>query len=405
MGTLAAQITADGISAPDLSDVIAQLQSSFWQIYGSDAVLDDDSQDGQLLGVFAQAITDLNDLAISTYNAFSPASAQGAGLASIVKINGLTKDVATNSTAIVSIGGTVGTPVNGGIVGDNLGLGTQWQLPAVVVIPDAGTIDVTATCTTEGAVAAAPGSLTKILTPTLGWQTVTNAAAAEPGSPVEDDADLRRRQAQSVANPSQTVLGGIKGSVAGLSGVGRVEVYENDTDAPDGNGIAAHTIAVVVAGGDAMDVATTIALHKTPGGGTAGTVTELVIDSKGVPSTINFYPLTNVAITLVINVHPIAGYVSTTGDAIKAAIAAFLNGLDIGEDSYLNRLWAPANLSGDAATSSSGQTQTVLDVLSKTYNVVSILQARAGAPAAADVAIAFNEAATCAVADITLNLV
>lgn len=405
MATLAAQITPDGISAPDLSDAIAQLQSSYWQIFGSDAVLDDDSQDGQLLAVFAQAITDLNDLAIATYNAFSPATAQGNGLASVVKINGLTKDAATNSTAIVSIGGTAGTTINNGTVGDNLGLGTQWSLPTVVTIPDAGTIDVTATATTEGAVAAAPGSLTKILTPTLGWQSVTNAAAAEPGAPVESDADLRRRQAQSVANPSQTVLGGLKGAVAGLSGVGRVEVYENDTDALDGNGIAAHTIAVVVAGGDATEIASTIALHKTPGGGTAGTVTEQVVDSKGVPNTIRFYPLTNVALTLVINLHPIAGYVSTTGDAIKAAISAFLNGLDIGEDSFLNRLWAPANLSGDAATSSSGQTQTALDALSKTYNVVSILQSRAGPPAAADVVIAFNEAATSAVANITLNIV
>lgn len=405
MGTLAAQITPDGISAPDKADVVAQLQSSFWQIFGSDAVLDDDSQDGQLLGVFAQAITDLNDLAIATYNAFSPSSAQGAGLASVVKINGLTRDVTSNSTAIVSVAGAAGTTINNGLVGDNLGLGTQWALPTVVTIPDAGTIDVTVTATAEGAVAAAPGSLTRILSPTLGWQSVTNADAAEPGNPIEDDADLRRRQAQSVANPSQTVLGGIKGSVAGLSGVGRVEVYENDTDAPDGNGIAAHTIAVVVAGGDATDIATTIALHKTPGGGTAGTVTELVIDSKGVPSTIRFYPLTNVALTLTINLHPLAGYVSTTGDAIKAAIAAFLNGLDIGEDSYLNRLWAPANLSGDAASSSSGQTQTALDGLSKTFNLTGILQSRAGPPAAADVAIAFNEAATCDVANITLNLV
>lgn len=406
MGTLAAQITAAGISAPDYDDALAQLQSGYWQIYGSDAVLDPDSQDGQLLAVFARAITDLNQLAINTYNSFSPASAQGAGLASIVKINGLTKEVASNSTTIVTIVGQVGTTITNGMVGDNAGLNTQWALPSIVNIPNSGTIDVTATCTTAGAVAAGAGTLTKILTPTLGWQSVTNAAAAQAGNPIEQDAALRRRQATSTANPSQTVLAGIKGAIAELPGVGRLEVYENDTDEADANGIAPHTIAAVVAGGDATAIAQAIQVHKTAGGGTAGTVSEQVVDPKGVPNTIRFYPLTNVPLTLIINIHPLNGYVSTTGTAIQQSVAGFINGLDIGEDSYLNRLWSAANLSGDAATSATGQTQAALDALAKTYTVVSILQARAGAPAAADVAIAFNEAATCdATTGINLNTV
>ena len=62
--------------------------------YGSDAVLTPDSQDGQLLAVFAQAIYDNGQALIAIYNSFSPATAQGAGLSSLVKINGLARDVA-----------------------------------------------------------------------------------------------------------------------------------------------------------------------------------------------------------------------------------------------------------------------------------------------------------------------
>ena len=77
MATLAAQISSTGISAPDYADIFAELQSMYWQIYGTDADLDPDSQDGQLLAIFAQAIYDCNMLAVTVYNAFSPATAQG----------------------------------------------------------------------------------------------------------------------------------------------------------------------------------------------------------------------------------------------------------------------------------------------------------------------------------------
>lgn len=405
MGSLAATIDANGISAPDYDDTNQQLRIGYWSIFGSDADLDPDSQDGQLLAIFARAIYDLNQLAIAIYNSRSPATAQGNGLASIVKINGLTKLLPSNSQCIVTIVGQTGSPINGGMIGDNQNLSTTWALPDVITIPDSGSIDVTATCTTAGATPAAPGTLTVIKTPMLGWQSVTNENAASPGNPVEGDAALRRRQSVSTANPSQTVLDGIKGSLAELTGVGRLEIYENDDDVVDANGIPAHAIAVVISGGDAFAIAQTIALKKTPGTGTAGTTTEVVIDPKGIPNTIRFYPLSTVPLTLHVTIKVLSGFVSTTGDAILASLADFINGLDIGEKSYLNRLWVPANLNGDNAAAATGLTQAQMDVLGKTFNVVSILQARDGnPPAAADVGILFNEAATGVVSNFILTL-
>jgi len=405
MGTLAATIDATGISAPDYDDTFQQLCVGYWSIFGSDAVLDADSQDGELLAIFARAIYDLNQMAITTYNAFSPLTAQGNGLASVVKINGLSKLVSSNSQCIVTLVGQTGKSVNDGLVGDNVNLGTVWALPAVVTFPDSGTIDVTATCTTAGATPAGPGTLTVIKTPTLGWQSVTNANAASPGLPIETDAALRQRQSVSTANPSQTVLEGIRGNLASLTGVGRLIVYENDTKITDANGIPANSIAVVISGGDATQIADTIALKKAPGGGTYGTTSIVVIDPQGIPNTINFFPLTTVPLTLNVTIKALTGYVSTTGDAVLASLADFINDLAIGEESYLNRLWVPANLNGDNATDATGLTQAQLDALSKTFNVVSILQSRNGnAPAAADVAILFNEAATGNVANFILTV-
>jgi hypothetical protein len=200
-------------------------------------------------------------------------------------------------------------------------------------------------------------------------------------------------------------LQGIYGALVSLSGVGRLAIYENDTDAADANEIPAHSIAVVISGGDVDSIAQTIATKKTPGGGTYGTTSVVVTDPQGVPNTINFFELTDVPLTINVTIKPLKGYVTTTGTALLAALAQFTNGLDIGETSYLNRLWAPAGLNGDSATTATGQTQAQLDVLAKTFNLVSIEQSRGGAdPAVGDVAIAFNEAATGNVANFTLTL-
>ena len=179
--TTAPTVDATGITAPSYADVLAYLKSQYQTIYGSDVYLEADSQDGQFLAIIASAINDANAVAISVYNAFSPASAQGANLSSVVKINGITRAVASLSTVDLTIVGQVGITITNGVVQDTNNV--KWDLPASVTIPPAGTIVVTATCETPGAIAAVAGSVNQISTPTRGWQTVTNVSAAAPGNP------------------------------------------------------------------------------------------------------------------------------------------------------------------------------------------------------------------------------
>jgi len=367
--TLAATVSAHGITAPDLNNILSSLIASYQGIYGADVYLGPDTQDGQWLGIIADAINDSNQTAIAVYNQFSPATAVGTGLSSVVKINGIARYVPSSSTDVVTIVGQVGTLINNGLIGDNQNLGTQWALPASVTIPESGTIDVTATCTIPGHSTAAPGTLIVILTPTPGWQTVTNSYSATPGAPVEDDAQLRLRQSISTTIPALTVLESIVGNLENLAGVIRVKAYENDTGSTDSNGAPGHVVYFVVEGGDAMAICQTIADTLTPGVLTWGTVTEIVFDANGVPRMISYTPLTLITTSVAITAAALAGYVGSTGTLVKAAVATFLSELAIGEDSYLSRLYSPANLSGDAATSSSGLSQTQLDTLSATYDI------------------------------------
>lgn len=390
ISTLAAQITPTGISAPTYSEIYQSLQASFQEIYGPDSYINPDSQDGQLLAIFAKAVSDCNDTAIKIYNDFSPVSAQGAGLSSLVRLNGITRLNPSNSQVDVDLVGVVGTVIiSGKVAGPD---GNQWSLPASVTIPGAGHILVTATCDVEGAIEAQIGTITQIVTPTLGWQSVSNPTIASAGAPVETDAGLRLRQQQSVAQPSSTVLFGILGAVKAVTGVTEAVIYENDTDSTDVNGLPPHSIAVVVLGGDSTAIATAIMLRKTPGAYTHGSITVPVEDDVGIIHDIRFFVPTTVQIRVAIQIRALTGYSGTTGIEIKQAVADYINALLIGQDVVISRLYLPAQLGGGA-----GSEQFELQTL--------LISINPAVPANLDVPVPFNSTAACNVVDITLTVV
>lgn len=390
LATLAPTIDGAGISAPVFADIQASLIESAQSIFGADAYLAPDSMDGQYIAITAAGINDVNNAIIAAFNSFRPGGAQGAGLSSIVKLSGISRNVASNSQVDVLLGGQIGTTILSGLVGD--ANGNQWALPSSVTIPSAGQILVTATCTVVGSIQAPIGSVTSILTPTLGWQTVTNPSAASQGAPVETDAELRQRQTQSVALPSLTVLAGIVGAVEALTGVTEVVAYENDTGATDANGLPPHSISLVVTGGDALQIATAIMLKKTPGAFTYGTTREAVVDSAGITHSIGFFVPVPEPVSVAVTIRALTGYSSVVGDEIKAAIAAYINALPVGQSVYISRLYLPAQLNG------------VGDF--NTYELQQLLIAFTPAsPGPSDLVVAFNGQATCDVGSITLTVV
>lgn len=377
--SVAPVISATGISAPAFSDVLAYVIAKYQGIYGTDIYLGNDSQDYQFLSAgIATPINDLNAAIIAAYNAYSPATAQGANLSSVVKINGLTRNVPTNSTVDQVIVGVAGTVITNGVTQDTNS--NKWNLPASVTIPPSGTITVTATCQTTGAIQAGVGTVNQIATPTLGWQSVTNASAAAAGAPVETDSQLKVRQGTSTALPSRTVLEGTVGAVWAIPGVTRVTPYENDTSTTDANGIPGNKIYLVVEGGDSTAIAQAIAAKKTPGTGTFGTTTITVTDAYGIPHAINFYRPTYDAITCAIALKALSGYTSAIGAAIQNAVAAYVNSVAIGGAPGGTVEWDSAL---SAAKSVSG---------SNTFRITSLTLSGPGGAGTPDVPLAFNHA-------------
>lgn len=316
-------------------------------IYGADTVLTPQTQDGQRLASQAQAKYDTAAKGAMTYLSFSPASAQGTGLSRVVKINGLERDDPGFSTVDVDIVGTANTTIVDGVAIDTLQ--QQWVLPTPITIPGGGTITVTATAKDEGAINALPSTVTGIFTPTLGWQTVNNPAAATAGAPIEADGQLRQRQSVSTSLPAQTVFAATLAAVANVTGVTASKGYENDDDTTDANTLPPHSIAIVAKGGTDVAVATAIQIKKTPGTNTYGTTAVPLTDSEGVPITINFFRPTDAEIGVEVTLTALAGFSNDYKALIQDAVSAAVLAVPIGGLVVLTKLFLAAYLPGTPA--------------------------------------------------------
>ncbi|SFE43252.1 Uncharacterized phage protein gp47/JayE [Paenibacillus algorifonticola] len=383
-------VTASGLTTPTYEDIRNKLIADAESIFGPEVYLEPDSADYQWISSVASMVFDSFLCVQSAYNSRGPATAIGTGLDIIVGINGISRRPGVASSAIVTVTGTAGTAINSGIVEDNNG--NRWSLTNPTIIGQAGSATSLATCLTAGDVVAFAGEINKIITPTLGWTSVTNPADATIGSFPESDAELRARQAISTAQPSRTVIEGLDGGIAALAAVTRFIVYENDTNVVDSDGLPPHSITCVVEGGTDQDIADVIFSRKTPGAYTNGAVAVTVTDQYGVQSTIRFDRPTDVDIVSVINVKQLNGYTTDTTDQIKASVAEFCSSLDIGNDLHISSIWGAA-LSVNAIPAN------------PTFAVTSVTAAKSGdIQGTTDIPISYSQVAKGDPANVTVNV-
>lgn len=383
-------VTETGISAPSYEEIYEYLKGRMRAIFGDDINLDADTQDGQMVGIVAAAISDVNAQAIAVYNAYNPTTAKGVALDSAVKVNGITRQAASHSQVDLRIVGQAGTHIVNGVALDEAE--NKWNLPADVVVPPAGEITVTAIAAEEGNIQAPAGTVNRIGTPTLGWQTVENILAAEPGAPVQTDLELRVQQSKSTALPSVSLWEGIIGSLLTTAGVRRVSGIKNDGDTTTTEGVPGHSIAMIVDGGEVADIAKTIFLKKGEGVGTYGSTSYNYLDTYGFPNTIKFSRPTVVPAYCKLTISPAVDYLSSAEDEIKARIVAYINSLDIGESVNIARVLASA-------------VKTDAGVVDERFSVEAITLGRsATVQTAASLAIAWNEAVSCAPENVTVEV-
>ena len=333
-----------GCHTNSYSDILQYILDQTKLIYGEDIYLEPDSMDYQLLSVFARAIYEEENCAQMNYQSKSPATVSTKdAMDSLLPLNGLAPKTASYSTVSVTLTGIPYTEITNGVV-ESIS-GDRWDLPETVVIESTGNVTVIATAQELGSIKASIGTVTKIITPTYGWTSVTNNSAANVGQPIETLTELKERQKKSVAIPSRTPKESIFSGIYGVEGVTNVVIYENNTSASEAynteekTGGPANSITCVVENGDDNAIADAINLRKTPGCYLAGDVVINTRDSYGCPNIIRFYRPDETDIYVTFTLKALPGYSNSVGDQIKQSIVDYIGKLGIGDNLYLSQIW------------------------------------------------------------------
>lgn len=391
MAYFAPYIDATGMHIPTYTDIRDDLISKMKEIFGNDIYIDEDSQDYQQISIFAKKIFDTNALALLTYNNRTVNTAIGVGLDNLCAIAGIVRKAATYSTVQLTLTGAPTTVITSGKASDKDDEHI-WNLPDSVVIPESGTITVEATCNDAGDITVSSNTITKIITPVFGWYSVVNNFNGSGGTNEETDAELRGRYALATAAPSETVFESIIASVSAVKGVKRIRAYENDTGTANSLGHPAHSITLVVEGGDGTDVATEIYLKKTPGCYTNGTTSVDIVSLSGNTTKISFYRPTYKTVYVKVSLKKLSSYNDEYANDIKKAIVDYINNLEIAETVYRSVLWSIAT----------GQMKSIQ---SPSFSVLNVQTSTDGASYTdTDISVLFNEASQIDLDKVTVEV-
>lgn len=391
MAYFAPYIDATGMHIPTYTDIRDDLISKMKEIFGNDIYIDEDSQDYQQISIFAKKIFDTNALALLTYNNRTVNTAIGVGLDNLCAIAGIVRKAATYSTVQLTLTGAPTTVITSGKASDKDDEHI-WNLPDSVVIPESGTITVEATCNDAGDITVSSNTITKIITPVFGWYSVVNNFNGSGGTNEETDAELRGRYALATAAPSETVFESIIASVSAVEGVKRIRAYENDTGTANSLGHPAHSITLVVEGGDDTDVATEIYLKKTPGCYTNGTTSVDIVSLSGNTTKISFYRPTYKTVYVKVSLKKLSSYNDEYANNIKKAIVDYINNLEIAETVYRSVLWSIAT----------GQMKSIQ---SPSFSVLNVQTSTDGASYTdTDISVLFNEASQIDLDKVTVEV-
>lgn len=284
-------IDANGLQVKTFTEIRQDLETGLRAIYGADINLDQNSPDGQLVGIIAQAATDLRELLVQINNSFDPDQALGRLLDERVVINNIERIGGTYTIQPISIttDRTVSLQGLDAAFNDPNGTGYTVQDDSgnrfILVDSEtftAGTYSRNFRAQEIGQVEVITGTITTPVTVVQGVTAINNPSAAlEIGQREETDSQLRVRRQRSVALASNGYLNGLLGDILALDGVTAAKLYENYTDTTDGDGIPPHSTWLIVEGGANEDIAKTYYENKSYGSGMLGAVDVDILTASG----------------------------------------------------------------------------------------------------------------------------
>jgi len=345
-------ITATGFEAATLEEIKADIESDQRALISPTINTTSASVNGQNIGIIAQRLRTVWELAQGVYNALFADSATGYPLTLRAALTGTTREAATYSTVTATVNVNPGTYAIGTLIASVDGTPTSRFANSVAVVNGGGVaanVDAVFTAEDTGPIRANAGTLTVIAQAVSGWNSVTNALDADMGADEESDESLRLRREAELRAQGSTTVDAIRADLlalgtAGTTNVTNVSILENDTNTTDGNGVPGHSIECIVYGpaspsaDDDAAVATQIWESKAAGIGTYGTTTETVTDAMGVDHSVSFTRPTTLRTYVWVTVEVDSTYDGDT--TVQEAISDLVTNYDPGQVLHWTRVIA-----------------------------------------------------------------
>lgn len=275
-------ITAQGVIVPDTADTRAEIEQDFRDAFGQDLVVTPDTPQGVLITMLTLGRDGVARNNAALANQINPNLSGGVFLDAVWGLTGGQRVPATRSVLIdVALTGTPGALIPEGSQAQVGPGGAIFQSTGALTLSAGGTGSVNFQSLDYGPVSAAVGALNRIVTPVLGWETVSNPSPAQLGTETESDLAARERRRQTLALQGTALPEAIVSGLVATPDVSSVLLRENVTNAAiviDSVTIDPHSILAVVDGGLDSDVAMTLLRNKSMGCGWTGDLTVSVVE-------------------------------------------------------------------------------------------------------------------------------
>ncbi|MDZ9097551.1 baseplate J/gp47 family protein [Escherichia coli] len=276
-------ITENGLSVPDIADVLAGRLTDMSTALGGGASQSLSSPQGQIAQSDTEIIAQEYDKLLCLFNQINPDFSTGRFQDGIGRIYFMERIAAQGTVVTATCIGQVGTTIPAGSTAVDTS-GYIYQSIDNAVIPSSGSVDVQFVNTTTGPIPCASGSLNQIYRAVSGWDAVNNISPGVVGVDVESRIAFETRRRQSVARNSRNQDASTLAALLATDGVLDAYVWSNRTAETVNKGttnfpILAHSVYICVYGGADTDVAESIFNTYNPGANMNGDTTFTVYDN------------------------------------------------------------------------------------------------------------------------------
>ncbi len=288
-----------GVIVPEAGIINTQVQTEYQNTFGMDLVTTPNTPQGMLITLETLARIAVANNNANIANQINPNLAGGVFLDALLALTGSQRAAATYTQVYSTVTGVPGTVIPAGSQASSAG--NYFATTQQVTIPANGIIyDVNFISITPGVIACDIGTLTTIITAVLGWETITNPAAAYTiGVSTQSDqsARLYRNNTLSLQGTSQAqaiisaVLDTYQG---GATSVKFLENVSSDTLTIESVTMTGHSIYVCASPGQNLNAA--IGTYSTVIGTLTGTPTTSVPAATQVASNSSIFATVNTVV-------------------------------------------------------------------------------------------------------------